>query len=237
MKLKSKNKFILLLSLLLLITSLTMTMIYSNQDDSEDDSGPGGGSSIPGFHCVHHQPYVVRHDSHEVRCAVCNIRLENTPCQYVLTPIDSVYHSAICNICGNEKNVRHTLKYRKLNEGHQKVCGCGYEEEMENHNYMVTSIGDNKHNLECKVCQYKTSENHNWNNGKCTICNKQQPCNDHSLTLPVPYDESMHVYHCGTCNLEIGPYEHHSFVLFPNGVRVCEICGYEESFNHFDNRF
>ena len=184
--------------------------------------------------------------THTGRCKICNYNVKQQK-------HEGGKHSngGKCEICDakyqNHSQMKEAFIYNKSAIQHTPVHKCAYSGctetytgKAENHNKInIKDNGDGTHSWNCSVCEYKTKENHTYQNGICTVCNarKREPL-EHTHLYIMKFDANNHWYECTSCGAtaENSKEAHKVITWKDNGDGThkgnCEKCNYELKGTH-----
>ena len=184
--------------------------------------------------------------THTGRCKICNYNVKQQN-------HEGGKHSngGKCEICDakyqNHSQMKEAFIYNKSATQHTPVYKCAYSGctetytgKAENHNKVnIKDNGDGTHSWNCSVCEYKTKENHTYQNGICTVCNarKREPL-EHTHLYIMKFDANNHWYECTSCGAtaENSKEAHKVITWKDNGDGThkgnCEKCNYELKGTH-----
>ena len=145
-------------------------------------------------------------------------------------------HRLVCERCNASRTETHKMS-------NNKCTVCGYEkiiiEEPKecSHQYVYSSISEEKHSIKCTKCPYYQEEKHEFDSsGRCKKCYSTRKCNK-DYTVPghpifvdkyeMTNDTETHkvTKRCVACNITFEYTEKHSF----NIDGVCVSCGYKNA--------
>ena len=160
-----------------------------------------------------------------------------------------------CTVC-EEVYQTHTMSttptsYETTETQHTPVYTCTYVDAngtkcatttkgtAENHEVeQWTDNTNGTHSGNCKDCTYKLTEEHNYNNGKCTDCNATEPTQECTHAYISKNNDTQHWEECSKCKqVKAGSKENHTYGEYvdnKNGTHTatCTKCGYKLTENH-----
>jgi len=187
--------------------------------------------------------------THSDKCIECGYvvtqehRYENDePSTFILTRATLRSNGPQCLECGAlasaaENGCEHSYIEKSDETQHWEECSkCKYLKQgtLQEHEYSdSTDNGDGTHSGICKICEYKATAEHYYEDGVCTECKAEysQGCK-HIYILKC--DEKNHWQQCSECDeIKSETFEEHEFEIrnLDDGapISICKLCNYRVS--------
>lgn len=194
------------------ISDCTTTQVGNEEEHTVTTWEDNGNGTHSGECTICAYKVTQEHNYQNGNCSDCKAAEQKVECEHsYISKNDETYHWEECSKC------------KQIKSGTLKV--------HENGEYKDN--GDGTHSVTCKVCEYKITEEHNYENGKCSECDAKQSEAKCNHTFVIRNNQSRHWEECSKCSeIKTGSQEEHKFgSCADNGngthTSTCSKCGYK----------